>query len=182
MVAIHRFTISIWLYHLITQTDQNRKERSTKVKELEQLKHSSTKMQDMNDFVAFTEKNEKQYVRLQLSILGTQEAFSPVVVVLLIAQQCNLMFKCRNKNTFHCRWLQINGTNSIYTNDSKKFLMWNFYTLTYPVCVRSRWFLKIWSISFHHLSLPFLLFPEWPYGPPKSKGLAFYKRNKYCFT
>ena len=64
-------------------------------------------------------KNEKQYIRLQLSIPGTQGAFSHVLMVLLIIQQFNVMFKCMNENTFHCRWFQINDTNDIYTNGSE---------------------------------------------------------------
>ena len=40
-----------------------------------------------NTFVAITEKNKEQYVRLQLSITGTQGEFSPVLLVLLITQQ-----------------------------------------------------------------------------------------------
>ena len=35
----------------------------------------STKLQEITSNVAISEKNEKQYVRLQLSITGTQEAF-----------------------------------------------------------------------------------------------------------
>ena len=42
---------------------------------LEQLKYLSTKIQEVISNVVITEKNEKQYVRLQLSIPGTQEAF-----------------------------------------------------------------------------------------------------------
>ena len=47
-----------------------------KWQELEQLKPFSKKIQEFTLNIAITEKNEKQYVRLQLSILGTQEAFS----------------------------------------------------------------------------------------------------------
>ena len=58
---------------------------------------------ERTDFIAITEKNENQYVRIQLSIPGTQGAFSSVFMVLLITQQFNVMFKCRNENTFNCR-------------------------------------------------------------------------------
>ena len=36
------------------------------------------------DFDAITEKNEKQHVRLQLSVLEIPKEFSPVLMVLLI--------------------------------------------------------------------------------------------------
>ena len=39
-----------------------------------------------SDFLAITEKNEKQYVRLQLRIPGTQGVVSPVLIVLLMNQ------------------------------------------------------------------------------------------------
>ena len=39
--------------------------------ELDQLKHFSTKIQEVTSNVAITEKNEKQYVKLQLSIPET---------------------------------------------------------------------------------------------------------------
>ena len=48
-------------------------------KEFEQLKHLSTKIQEVTSNVAITEKNEKQHGRLQLSIQGTQGAFSDKV-------------------------------------------------------------------------------------------------------
>ena len=44
-------------------------------KELEQLKHLSTKILESTTNVMITKKNEKQYIRLQLSIPGTQGAF-----------------------------------------------------------------------------------------------------------
>ena len=45
-------------------------------KELEQLmKHFSTKIQEVTSNVVIAKKNEKQYVRLQLSIPGTQRGF-----------------------------------------------------------------------------------------------------------
>ena len=64
------------------QTKQNRKEyqetgRSTK--ELEQLQHSSRKMQEVTS-MQFTEKNKKRYVILHLSIAE----------ILLITQQCDV--------------------------------------------------------------------------------------------
>ena len=39
-----------------------------------------------SDFLGITEKNEKQYVRLQLRIPGTQGVVSPVLIVLLMNQ------------------------------------------------------------------------------------------------
>ena len=39
-----------------------------------------------SDFVVITEKNEKQYVRLQLSIPGTKGVFPPALMVLLMNQ------------------------------------------------------------------------------------------------
>ena len=44
-------------------------------KELDQLKHLSTKIQEVTKNVAITEKNEKQYVRLQLIIPRTLGEF-----------------------------------------------------------------------------------------------------------
>ena len=44
-------------------------------KELDQLNHLSTKIQEVTKNVAITEKNEKQYVRLQLIIPRTLGEF-----------------------------------------------------------------------------------------------------------
>ena len=64
------------------QTKQNRKEyqeTGRRTKELEQLQHSSRKMQEVTS-MQFTEKNKKRYVILHLSIAE----------ILLITQQCDV--------------------------------------------------------------------------------------------
>ena len=53
---------------------------------------------------------------------GTQGAFSPVLMVLLITQQFNVMFKCSNENTFAVDEFQINDTNFIHSNDPTEVL------------------------------------------------------------
>ena len=62
--------------------------------QLKQLKHFSMKIQEFTSNVVITEKNEKQYVRVQLSIPGTQGNFQVklplILMVLLMAKvvQC----------------------------------------------------------------------------------------------
>ena len=51
------------------------KGREEGTKELEQLKHLSTKIQEVTSNVVISEKNEIQYVKLQLSIPEAQETF-----------------------------------------------------------------------------------------------------------
>ena len=58
MVAILHFAIYIRFYR--TQNNDD-------TKELEKLKHLSMKTQEATSNVAITEKNEQQYVRLQLT-------------------------------------------------------------------------------------------------------------------
>ena len=62
--SLHNFHLIIW---------RRKKEKGSE--ELDQLEHLSTKIQEVTSDVAITEKNEKQYVRLQLIIPGTQGAF-----------------------------------------------------------------------------------------------------------
>ena len=54
---------------------------------------------------------------------GIQGAFSPVLMVLPITQEFNLMFKCRNENTFTVDEFQINDTTFLYSNNSTEVLM-----------------------------------------------------------
>ena len=60
---------------------------------------------------------------IQLSISGTPRDIFPVLIVSLINQQFNVMFKCRIVNTFHCTQFQVDGTNDIHTNYSDMILM-----------------------------------------------------------
>ena len=100
--------------------------------------------------------------------LGQRGIFA-ILIVLLIAELFNVIFKCKNENTFHCRWFQVNysDTNDIYTHVPIKF--WHETYTTYPVSgndfvyVVFR-FLKSWS----NLFLQLLLLSEWPYRPPNS--------------
>ena len=56
------------------------------------------------DFVAFTEKSEKPFVRLQVKVYTRDtRSISPVLMVLLIIKQFHVMFACRNEKAFHCR-------------------------------------------------------------------------------
>ena len=160
MVAIiHRFTISSWLYlNYIKQTGKNRKEYQW-IGVIGAFKYKNIR----SDFIAITEKNEKQYVRLQKSISGTQGVFSPVLMVLLITQQSNVMFKCRNENTFRWKLFQINDTNDTYTNDSDMILMANLYII-YPAFGTHFVFVVFvsWKIeAFNHFTVPLLLVTEW---------------------
>ena len=83
MVTIHRCTISFWLYRPVIQCGRSKTGRSTR----NWSNWSIWVRIARNTFVAITEKNKEQYVRLQLSITGTQGEFSPVLLVLLITQQ-----------------------------------------------------------------------------------------------
>ena len=69
-----------------------------------QLKHLSTRIQDVTSNVANAEKNWKEYVRLQFSIPGTQGAFLDKVILDIdgftdeaVVYQCNAQVV---KNTF----------------------------------------------------------------------------------
>ena len=110
LVVINRFMISIIPPNNILQIEQNGKECEG-TGAIEAFDYENAR----NDFVTIIEENGKQYVRLQLNLIGIQGVLSPV----LMGQQFNAMLKCRNENTFHCRWFQINNTNDIYTGDTK---------------------------------------------------------------
>ena len=71
MVGIYYFTVSVWLYHPLYIPSKTGK----RTKELDWLKNSIMKIQDVTSNVAITEENEKKYGRLQLSIPGIQRSF-----------------------------------------------------------------------------------------------------------
>ena len=71
MVAItHCFAILIILCNIMTEQKKGGT-KNQKITVIEAL-HLSTKIQGVISNVVITEKNEKQYVRLQLGIPGTQ--------------------------------------------------------------------------------------------------------------
>ena len=89
MVAIHHFTISV---------TPNRSKKG-----LVQLKHLSTKIKEVTSNAAITEKNEKQYIRLQRGI-----PWNPRAIFHWYRWLFNVMFKLLK---IFCRWFQINNTN-----------------------------------------------------------------------
>ena len=94
LVVINRFMISIIPPNNILQIEQNGKECEG-TGAIEAFDYENAR----NDFVTIIEENGKQYVRLQLNLIGIQGVLSPV----LMGQQFSAMLKCRNENTFHCR-------------------------------------------------------------------------------
>ena len=98
-VAIHRFTIPIWLYCLIWW--QSKKGRGTK--ELEQLKHLSLKIQEVASIVAITVKNEKLSDANYRETAGTQKAFSDKITFNIDGFTDEPFFQCNVQvveNTF----------------------------------------------------------------------------------
>ena len=78
MVTIHSFSISIWLYRAKPEGEpRNYSNWNNEYGEYENTR---------SEFVAITEKNEKQYVWTQLSIPATQGGFSRALVILFINQ------------------------------------------------------------------------------------------------
>ena len=127
MVAIHHFTISV---------TPNRSKKG-----LVQLKHLSTKIKEVTSNAAITEKNEKQYIRLQRGL-----PWNPRAIFHWYRWLFNVMFKLLK---IFCRWFQINNTNGKYIKMipnkfwCETYIMYSFWN---QFCVHSFCFLKNWSI------------------------------------
>ena len=79
-----------------------------------EVPHFSTKIQELASNIVIIDGNEKQYVRLKLSILGTQGTFSDKVTPDIYrftdepVVQCDIQVYWK----YFCRLLQINDTNN----------------------------------------------------------------------
>ena len=80
MAAIHCFTVSIWLYIIWPSIITEQKGKGYEGIRATEASYLSAKIQEVTSIVVITEKNEKPYVRQQLSISATQGSFSDKVI------------------------------------------------------------------------------------------------------
>ena len=75
-------------------------------------------------------KKKKNLVRLHAAkYFWDKRGIYPVLMVLLITQQFNVLFNSRNENTFHRRLFEINDKHDMFTNGSDIILMQNLYNV-----------------------------------------------------
>ena len=143
------------------------------------MKHSSTKMQEVTLLLLLRQMKSNMSDYIQLSISGTPRDIFPVLIVSLITQQFNVMFKCRIVNTFHCTQFQVDGTNDIHTNYSDMILMWNLCNslfLELILCVESLFLEKLRHLII--LFCHFYLFQNGHIELQTTKGWHFIKNKK----
>ena len=79
-----------------------------------EVPHFSAKIQELASNIVLIERNEKQYIRLKLNVLGTQGTFSDEVTPDIYGFTDEPVVQCDIQvyRKYFCRLLQIDDTNN----------------------------------------------------------------------